>query len=134
MYCTGFHMLVDDYWLMHWRVGWCVESTCWLTFTDWCIAILFVVLDRHVFWRLLTDALTCWLVFWIDMLVDVYWLMHWCVGWCVESIYLLMFTDWCLAVLVGLLDQQVSWCWVDMLIFYLFYSMQLLWTNCWILL
>ena len=47
--------LVDVYGLMHWRVGCCVKSTCWLTFTD---------------------ALTCWLVCWVEMLIDY----HWCIG------------------------------------------------------
>ena len=109
--------LVDVYGLMHWRVGWCVESTCWLTFTNWCID-LFV---------------GCW----IDMLVDVYWctnvfvgvlywhvcwrlLIYWRVGWFVESTCWLMFTG---ALTCWLL------CWIDML-FALFCSMQLLRTNC----
>ena len=58
-------------WLMFmdWCIDWCVESTCWLTFTNWCIDV-FVV---------------CW----IDMLVDVY---------------------WCTDVLVGLLNRHVGWC------------------------
>ena len=85
MYCSSFDMLVVlnrhamqtstisyqlVYWtnklvevngMMHWRVGWCVKSTCWLTFTKWCIDLL-VVLNKHVGWHLL---------------------MHWSVGWCV---------------------------------------------------
>ena len=99
-------ILVDIYWLMHWCVGWCVELTCWLTFTD---------------------ALTYWLTCWVDMLVDVYWLMHWHVVWCFkwtcqltftdaltywlmfESIFWLPFTEWCIDVLVGVLNRHVGW-------------------------
>ena len=57
----------------------CIESTCWLTLS-WHVGCM---LSRNVGWRLLTYALTCWLVYWIDLLI-----------------------------------------------FELFYSMQLLWTNC----
>ena len=88
-------------------ISWCIESTSWLMFMDWCIDVLVGVLNRHVGWRLLTDALTCllgvestcWLTFTdaltcllvscIDMFVDVY---------------------WCTDVLVGLLNRHVGWC------------------------
>ena len=137
--------LVDVYWLMHWpvcyvldrHVGWRLLTdalTCWLVCwvdmfvaVKWYIDVLADVLSRHVGWRLLTDALACWLACWIDMFVDMYWLMHWrvgCVlsrhvGWrvltdaltcwlCVELTYWLLFTDWCIDVLVV--------CWVDMLV------------------
>ena len=70
-------MLVDIYWgidvlvgVLDRHVGWrllayaltswlCVESICWLTFTD---------------------ALTCWLVCWSDILVDIYWCIDVFVG------------------------------------------------------
>ena len=76
------YKLVYVYGLMHWRIGWCiestcrltftdpltrwlcVESTCWLTFTNRCIDVLVGILNQHVGWRLL---------------------VHWRVGWYVES-------------------------------------------------
>ena len=75
---------------MHWCISWCVDSGCWLTFTDaltywwmrwidmlvdfyWCIDVLVGMLSRHVGWHVLTDGLMCWLVCWVDLLVDVYW-------------------------------------------------------------
>ena len=85
---------------MHWRISWCVESTCWLTFTDWCIGMLIGVLDWHVCWHVLTDALTCWLC-----AESTCWLTCWL---CVELTYWLLFTDWCIDVSVV--------CWVDMLV------------------
>ena len=111
MYCTGFDMLVvlnrhvmqtstisnqlvywinklvDIYGLMHWRVDWCVESTCSLTFTN---------------------SLTCWLVCWTYVLFDVYWctdmligMLDWHVGW----INMLVDYRWCIDVLVCVLDR-----------------------------
>ena len=95
---------------MHCRIKWCVELKCWLTFTDWCIDVLIDELGRHVGWRLLTDALTCCLVCWIDMLVEVYWCTHVLV--CVELTCWLTFTDWCIDVLVDVLNRRVGWRWL----------------------
>ena len=78
-------------------ISWCIESTSWLMFMDWCIDVLVGVLSRHVGWRLLmhwridwcigftcwftfTDTMTCWLVCWIDMLVDYHWFIDMMVG------------------------------------------------------
>ena len=47
------YMLVEVYWLMHGRVGWCVGSTCWLTFT---IELAYQLMC----W--LCVELTCWLM------------------------------------------------------------------------
>ena len=97
-------------------ISWCIESTSWLMFMDWCIDVLVGVLNRHVGWRLLTDALTCllgvestcWLTFTdaltcllvscIDMFVDVYW--------CTD---ILVDYNWCIDVLVGMLNRHVGW-------------------------
>ena len=88
-------------------VSWCIEWTSWLMFMDWCIDVLVGGLSQHFGWRLLidaltcwlcvestrwlrfTDAMTCWLLCWIDMLVD----FHWCID-----------------VLVGVLDQHANVC------------------------
>ena len=68
-------------------ISWCIEPTSWLRLMEWCIDVLVGVLSRHVGWRLLNDALTCWLC-WINMLVDIY---------------------WCTEVLVGVLDRHIVW-------------------------
>ena len=66
-------------------------------------------------------------MYWIDKLVDVYGLMHWFVSWCIELTCCLTFTDaltcwlcvestcwltltnWCMDVLVSMLNQHVGW-------------------------
>ena len=70
------NMLVDYHWyidvlvgmlnrhvgwlsLMHWRVGWYVESTGWFN---------------------ITDALTCWLVYWINMFAHYHWYIDMFIG------------------------------------------------------
>ena len=79
--------LVDVYELMHWRVG--------------------CVLNRHVGWRLLTDALTCWL-----FVESTYWLTF--TNWCIDELVgclidMLVDNHWCIDVLVGVLNRHVSW-------------------------
>ena len=101
--------------LMHWRVGWYVESTCSLKIhwrVGWCVGL--------TCWLTITDALTCWLVCWINMLVDY---------------------DWCIDILVGMLNQHVGWLslmhwrvrWCDGLTCWLTITNALTcWLVCWI--
>ena len=74
---------------------------------DWCFDGLVAVWSRHIGWRLLTDALTCWLC-----VVSTCWLTFTdaLTCWLVRWIDMLFDSHWCIDVLVGVLDRHANVC------------------------
>ena len=135
--------------------SWCIEPTSWLTFMHWHVGYM---LKRYVGSRLLTAALTCWLYFestcwlcvestcWLCVELTCWfyvestcWLYAESTFWLAMSWHVGCMLSWHVSCMlkghVGwrlLTDVLTYWlvCWIDLLIFELFYSMQLLWTNC----
>ena len=98
-------------------ISWYIEPTSWLTFMRWRVGFM---LNRHVGSRLLTATLTCLVVCWVNMLVVcwidflfgdelTYWLYIELTCWLyVESTSWLTFTNWCIDMLIGVLNWPAN--------------------------